>query len=154
MPAPKKNNYWSQRRKHGRDLSATPEFFQEMSDEYHEWLLDNPIIVSEKVVVGGKLKTIFHEKIQIPTMKGYLSYIQISRQTWNNFLKREDFFDPLTAIEYQIEHNQQSYAAAGVSKEMIVTRIQGLNEKTEHEVDITTHENLLKNRPAYKKPDK
>ena len=90
----------------------------------------------------------------MPTLGGYLSYIQMSPQTWNNFLNREGFFDALSAIQQQIEHYQLAYAAVDVFNEKVVSGVQGLSEKTEQEVTFITHESLLKNGSAYQKTEK
>lgn len=153
MPAPKNNPFWTYRKKHGRDPKFTLKDFQSEFEVWLDELWDNPIRFKTKQLVNGKLKTIENEILQMPTLEGFQAHMGMAKQTWINYKSREGFLDPLSAMESHIRHVQQSMAAMGVCKETIVLRVQGLNEKTEHKVDLDTHENFLKNTRAYKKPE-
>lgn len=53
MGAPKENQFWRKRTKHGRDkLFKTPQILWEAACEYFKWVDDNPIMVWEQRRMG------------------------------------------------------------------------------------------------------
>ena len=153
MPAPKGNAFWTFRKTHGRAPKFT---LEEIEREFEVWLdrlWVNPIRVKQKSLVNGRIKTVVQEKIQMPTLEGFQAHLGMAKQTWINYKAREGFLDALSSMEGVISHTQQAMAAMGICKETIVMRIQGLSEKTEHKVEVSTHEEFLKKVRAYKKPE-
>jgi hypothetical protein len=58
MGAPKGNEFWKMRSKHGRDaLFASPELLWESACEYFEWCNDNPIVSSKIQQVQTEVAT-------------------------------------------------------------------------------------------------
>ena len=56
MAAPKGNQFWMLRSKHGRDkLFATPEALWEAACEYFQWCDENPCLLDAKKVKEQKL---------------------------------------------------------------------------------------------------
>ena len=65
MAAPKGNQFWKLRSKHGRDkLFTTPELLWEAACEYFEWIDENPLI---QIDYRGKDA----DKVELPHTRPY-----------------------------------------------------------------------------------
>lgn len=137
MAAPKGNQFWKLRSKHGRDkLFATPELLWEAACEYFEWCEKNPI--KDPRSFGGK------QMIQRPfTMHGLCAFLHCNTVYFNHFesdLKEgkgehiEDFNKVIQDIREVIYRQKFENAVIGVYKENIIARDLGLTEKQ----DVTT----------------
>lgn len=144
MAAPKGNQFWKQRSKHGRDkLFATPDLLFEAASEYFEWCDSNPLI---EIDYKGKDAT----KVELPrmrpyTMQGLCLYLDCNLSYFNQFdseLKgkkdklSKDFSTVVTRIREIIYNQKFSGAAAGFLNPNIIARDLGLADKKELEGNI------------------
>ena len=143
MSAPLKNTFYKFRKSHGRDLKYTVEVIEDSYQEYLEFCFAHPIPDKEKLLDKGKIKTVTHQKTQMPTLQGFRSLLGMTPKTWLEYKNRDDFIKPLSAIEDHLSHVQISLAASGICKETIVIRVQGLCEKTETKVELNTHDDWV-----------
>jgi DNA-packaging protein gp3 len=132
--APKGNQFWKLRSKHGRDkLFATPELLWEAACEYFAYCDKNPWkVVKDKT--KGKNKEKEESPTQCPyTLTGLMAYLDVSKSFWNDFKKggHEDFSVVITRIENIIESQQLEGAIVGAFNANIVSRINGLADKQE-----------------------
>ena len=153
MPAPKGNQFWKLRSKHGRDkLFATPELMWKAACEYFEWCEKNPYYEVEQVKLPAKAFTDEDGKVYFPpnlvdlpklrpfTLQGLTSYLNCNTLYFRDFkdsIKGKD--DPLskdfsliiTHIEETIYNQKFSGAAAGFFNANIIARDLGLIDKND-----------------------
>ena len=110
MAAPKGNQFWKLRSKHGRDkLFATPDLLWQAACEYFEWCDKHPWYKSEAIKNGKSVGKI----VKIPTerpysLMGFLVYIGTSPSYWYDFKAANhiDFSCVISEIEKIIETQQ------------------------------------------------
>ncbi|MGE7777367.1 DNA-packaging protein [Chitinophaga sp. NPDC101104] len=132
MPAPKKNNFWTLRSKHGRDkLFASPELLWTEACAYFQWCIDNPLIKVDWV--GGMAKKVKRPIDRPFTLEGLCLYLGVNKGYFRDFKKGagagEDFSTVVTRIEETIFHQKFSGAAAGIYNANIICRDLGLVDK-------------------------
>lgn len=137
MGAPKGNQFWKLRSKHGRDkLFATPELLWEAACEYFQWCDNNPWY---KIDFRGK----DNEEVKIPTerpytLTGLCLYLNCNQAYFRNFKLQlpkdeKDFNAIITRIEEVIETQQFEGAIVGAYNANIIARKLGLSDKAEIE---------------------
>lgn len=140
MAAPKGNQFWKLRSKHGRDkLFATPELLWSAACEYFQWCDENPMI---EIDYRGK----FLEKVEIPklrpyTLHGLCLYLDTSTSFWREFRSNckesaKDFLSVISRIEEIIYNQKFEGAASGFLNPNIIARDLGLADK--QGIDHTT----------------
>ena len=147
MGAPKGNQFWKIRSKHGRDkLFKTPQLLLEAATEYFQWCDDNPF-EEEDFIKGGpdagsKVRL---NRIRPYTQQGFALYCGASTAWIHNFraaLKSKDdkeskeFLYILTRIEEVIYNQKYSGAASGFFNHNIIARDLGLVDKKEYDATI------------------
>lgn len=137
MAAPKGNQFWKLRSKHGRDkLFATPELMWEAACEYFEWCENNPLI---EVDYRGKDSDMVHiPKMRPFTLHGLCLYLGCNTQYFKTFKAQlnegeKDFNTVITNIEEVIYNQKFTGAAAGFLNANIISRDLGLSDKKELE---------------------
>ena len=146
MAAPKGNQFWKLRSKHGRDkLFETPELMLEAACEYFQWCEDNPFIKSEAKTVNAGDFTSKIELAELPvlrpfTIQGLCIYLDCNTVYFNQFetnVKGKDdelskgFSKIITRIRDIIYNQKFSGAASGFFNANIIARDLGLKEQTE-----------------------
>ena len=137
MAAPKHNQFFKNRSKHGRDLLfATPELLWEAACEYFNWCDAHPWYKVEAIKSGDMAG----ELMKVPTVRPYsLSglayYVGASESWWRNFKINKNLSDDIltviTQIETVIDTQQFEGGAVGAFNQNIIARKLGLVEKTE-----------------------
>lgn len=135
MAAPKGNQFWKQRSKHGRDkLFATPELLWEAACEYFAWCDDNPILKTDAVKSGKNAGDLIQTPTQRPySLSGLLFYIGASDNYWSSFraANHVDFLGVINDIEKVIETQQFEGATVGIFNANIIARKLNLTERQE-----------------------
>lgn len=124
MGAPKGNQFWKLRSKHGRDkLFATPELLWDAACEYFEWCTNNPIL-DPRNNQGAKIPRPF-------TIDGFLLYVGASRNYLFEFKRNctKDFLAVIVQIEQTIYNQKFEHAAVGIFKDNLIARDLGLSDK-------------------------
>jgi hypothetical protein len=148
MSAPKNNQFWKLRLKHGRSHAIeTPEQLQQNFEEYCNWIENNPLI---EIDFKGKDAT----EVHLPKMRPFTKIgfaLACGLHGWDiieSWKSRQGFSEVITRIEHYIYNQKFEGAAAGFLNPNIIARDLGLAEKSETN---STHQ--FKNLPDWMKSD-
>lgn len=132
MAAPKGNNYWQFRNKHGRDFKYDPESFWNEAVKYFEWMQNNTWKNKEPIKSGDKAGTTMDVPTQIPmSIETFCLFADIDDNTFFRYEKEkgyEDFWDVTMRIRKIIESQQFEGATVGAFNPSIIARKLGLSE--------------------------
>lgn len=135
MAAPKENQFWKLRNKHGRGkIFSSPVMLWEAACEYFQWCDDNPL-KEEKVFGSGYKAKVNHKRAY--TITALCFYLKINIRTWNEYKTEtsyKDFFPVIEEIEQVMYSQKFEGAAVGLFNANIIARDLGLIEKK----DVTT----------------
>lgn len=143
MAAPKGNQFWKARSKHGRDkIFSSPDILWEACTEYFEWVDKHPLMAAELVKFQGRYRTAKVAKMRAMTLTGLFIFLDIDKKTWALYKDREDFIPVITRVEEIIITQKFEGAAAELLNANIIARDLGLADKQKVEV-TETHEDAL-----------
>ena len=135
MAAPKNNQFWKARSKHGRDPTfATAEILWDACCEYFQWVDDNPLMASEPVKFQGESKLTEVPRMRAMTISGMCLFLDVSEDTWANYRKKDDFVGVTTQAERIIYTQKFTGAAADMLNPNIIARDLGLKDVSEREI--------------------
>lgn len=133
MPAPKGNQFWKARTKHGRDmLFSTPEILLDACYEYFQWCEDHPLMASEVVKFQGTATLTEVPKMRAMTISGLCLFLGTNERTWKNYRDNKDYFHVVHEAEKIIYNQKFAGAAAELLNSNIIARDLGLADKKEH----------------------
>jgi hypothetical protein len=141
MAAPKGNQFWKLRSKHGKDkLFTTPALLWEAACDYFQSCYDNPIIAED----NKGTRNVNEVRLMRPfTRKGFCIFCDASEHWYENFKLSapEDYQVIMRKIETIIDNQQYEGAIVGLYNSNLVARMQGLgdSQKVEHSGGITLH---------------
>jgi hypothetical protein len=150
MAAPKGNEYWQLRHKHGKDKKFTPDEIWQEAVKYFNWVKENPlwesVLIQKGVVVDKGLETerveyfVKAPKMRAMTLKALYLHLGIDRKTWTNWAKDKDYVTIITRVENVIFTQKIEGAAAKLLETNIIARELGLIDKKgiEHSGEINT----------------
>lgn len=136
MAAPKGNQFWKLRSKHGRDkLFETPELLWEAACEYFEWCDKNPHQELRYFNTKNGIEEKKAPKLRAYTLKGLCLYLDCSTKYFLNFEENnkvsEDFMDTLIRIREVIYEQKYSGAAAELLNPSFIGKDIGLVDRKE-----------------------
>lgn len=140
MGAPKGNQFWKLRSKHGVDkLFASPELLWEAACEYFQWCDENPHLEEKAFAYQGVVHKGEIVKMRAYSLGGLTLYLGCSEAYFRNFKIQdrqdsEGFITVIAKIEQTIREQQFSGAASDQLNQNIIARTLGLVDKT----DLTT----------------
>lgn len=141
MAAPKGNQFWKLRSKHGRDkIFSSPDILWEEACNYFEWCDANPIMEDNIEVVkvngvGDEIKRVPLAKMRAYTWEGLEIYLDVSSlREYKTNESYKDFFTVITRIEKIIYTQKFTGAAAGLLSQNIIARDLGLADKKENTI--------------------
>lgn len=130
MAAPKGNQFWKARTKHGRDkLFASAEALWEACSEYFEWVDENPLWESKLFSYQGEITEGIAPKMRAMTIDGLTLFLDVDYETWRRWREDEDFRAVVTRAEQVIRDQKFSGAAADLLNANIIARDLGLADK-------------------------
>lgn len=139
MSAPKENQFWKLRSKHGRDkLFNTPALLWDAACEYFEWCDENPLMESKAFHAQGLIVTTELPKLRAYTLDGFLLYIRAGDSYLRNFRykakekkdqKSKGFMTVIREIEKTIYNQKFTGASADLLNANIIARDLGLTDK-------------------------
>lgn len=141
MAAPKGNEFWKLRSKHGRDkLFASPVLLWEAACEYFQWCRRTPLYKSEAFAYQGKIRLKSIPIMRAMTMGQLCFYLNCNEAYFRIFKSQsgeidKDFNTVIHDIEQVIYTQKFQGAAAGLLNPNIISRDLGLSDKT----DITSN---------------
>jgi len=108
---------------------------------YFKWNIENPCIKKDVCKSGENVGTAIEIEIERPlTIRGFCNHASIGYSTFNDYETRENFkeySEVIKRIKLIIEDYLITGAAIGTYKENLVSRLTGLAEKKEVEVNTT-----------------
>lgn len=132
MSAPKGNQFWKFRTKHGRDkIFDDPKVLWDECVKYFEWCEENPLQEEKVFHASGEITRTTVAKIRAMTIHGLCFYLKISNETWANYRKNKDFFGVIHEAEQTIYNQKFAGAAADLLNANIIARDLGLSDKKE-----------------------
>lgn len=137
MGAPKGNQFWKLRSKHGRDkLFDSPELLWDAACEYFQWCEDNPWEKTETTEKPNGIDVKTTPTARPFTMQGLCLYLDCNTKYFNNFKKQlpeneKDFNYIITRIEETVYKQKYEGAAVGAFNANIIARDLGLVDKNE-----------------------
>jgi hypothetical protein len=132
MAAPKGNKFWELRSKHGRNMIfSSSEMLWESCKEYFE--AQSERFWTEDDWVGKDAHHVIRKKPAPFTQKGLCLFLGISRETWNQYKKKDDFSDIITRVEDIIFTQKFEGAVVGQYNSSIIAKELGLADKKEIE---------------------
>lgn len=153
MSAPKGNEFWKLRGKHGRDrIIQDPEALLENAYEYFKWCKENPLLVTD-FKGTRQIEKVHYDKPRPFTKEGVAIYCGVHAWKVISDLKEvsQDFSKIVTHIEQIIYNQKFEWASIGVFNSSIIARDLGLTDKTENkqtstgEIKIVVDEKHKKN---------
>lgn len=142
MAAPKGNQFWKLRSKHGRDkLFSTPEMLWEAATEYFQWCDDNPFKEAKLFSYQGALIEGAVNKLRAYTLNGLCLYLDCTEDYFRNFKSqerkdKEGFITVITRIEKTIYNQKFTGAAADLLNPNIIARDLGLSDRSESKITV------------------
>ena len=127
MVAPKGNQFWKLRSKHGRDkIFESPEILWDAACEYFQYIEDNPITVQD----NKGTKNVNEVSLIRPfTIHGLCIYLDIDRTTYVDYRNNKDYSTVVRKIDDIIYNQKFEGAAIGIFKDSIIARDLGLTDK-------------------------
>lgn len=139
MPAPKGNQFWKLRNKHGRDkLFASPELLWKAACEYFEWCDTTPLLEQKLFAYQGDIQKDVVTHMRPYTLTGLCFYLECSEAYFREFKSStpkggEDFLTVIEQIEQIIYNQKFEGAAAGFFNANIIARDLGLKDVQNHQ---------------------
>lgn len=132
MSAPLGNRFWEARSSHGRNpIFADPDHLWDAACQYFQWVEDNPLLEMKPFAYQGVVIQEPVPKMRAMTIDGLCIFLDITRQTFDNYCGREGFFDIMTRIQSVIRSQKFAGAAADLLNPNIIARDLGLIDKQE-----------------------
>ena len=149
MSAPKNNEFYLNRSKHGRDyIFKNSNNFLEVAYEYFQHCIDNPLLqdtIHKIKLPNGEGEELVHEPLQkmnaatdiglclfMHVNAGYLNDLEDSLKAKKPQTKQiKDYSVVITHVRETIYNNNFTGAAAGLLNPNIIARKLGLTEKTD-----------------------
>lgn len=151
MGAPKGNQFWRQRTKHGRDaLFCSSDLIWEAACEYFQWSDENPWIKYEAIKSGDMAGQLVSIPTARPyTMHGLCSYLGVNTAYFREFKERltendKDFSTVITRVEETIYQQKFEGAAVNALNANIISRDLGLIDAK----DLTSKGEKLEHSPS------
>lgn len=135
MAAPKGNQFWKLRSKHGPDeLFACPDKLWESCVEYFEWCEANPLLEEKGFAFQGVVTKETFGKMRAMTIGGLCLYLGITEKTWREWRStRDDLSSVITRAEAIMDYQKLTGAAADLLNPNIIARLMGLKDETKLE---------------------
>lgn len=135
MAAPKGNQFWKARTRHGRHkLFESSEALWEACSEYFEWIDAHPLQAAELVKYQGQAKVKHVPRMRAMTVGGLCIFLDVGLDTWVRWRSEKDFCDVVTRVDQIIREQKFGGAAAEMLNPNIIARDLGLADRamTEH----------------------
>ena len=134
MAAPKGNQFWKARSKHGRDkIFASDDLLWEACQEYFQWVENNPLMEAKAFSFQGSSWIEKVPKMRAMTISGICLFLDIGQSTWNDWKNGgdKDFSAIITRAEEVMRTQKFTGAAADLLNPNIIARDLGLVDKSQ-----------------------
>lgn len=136
MAAPKGNQFWKARTKHGRDkLFASSDALWDACCEYFQWVEDNPLWETKAFAYQGVVTQEPVARMRAMTVDGLCIFLDINPSTWYDWRsEKNDFSNIVSRVESIIRSQKFAGAAADLLNANIIARDLGLSDRQSQEV--------------------
>lgn len=132
MAAPIGNQFWKARSSHGRNpIFAAPDDLWTAASEYFEWVEANPLWEAKPFAFQGVVTIENLAKMRAMTISGLCIFLDIGRNSWDEYRARQDFSGVVRNIEEIIRTQKFEGASADLLNANIIARDLGLADKSE-----------------------
>ena len=115
-------------------IFKTPEELEKDCISYFEWADNNPWIKTDVVRGGDNAGMLLEIPTQRPyTLIGLCQHIKITKETFNEYAKKDGFSNLCTRVRDKINNQQIEGALVGSFNPSLTARIQGIADKKQHE---------------------
>lgn len=136
MAAPKGNQFWLARSRHGRNpIFKDPKQLWEGCLDYFQWVEDNPLKEEKATQFQGEFIKDTVDKMRAMTIGGLCIFLDIDESTWFDYAKKQDFSNITRKAEKIIRNQKFTGASADLLNANIIARDLGLVDKKEHGSD-------------------
>lgn len=135
MAAPKGNQFWKARTKHGRDkIFSSAELLWDACQEYFQWVEDNPLWENKVAQFQGGVVDMPVSKMRAMTKAGLCFFLGVDQVTFNRWRDGDDqdFCRVTREAEHVIYEQKFAGAAADLLNANIIARDLGLADKQDH----------------------
>jgi len=143
MAAPKGNQFWKLRSKHGKDkIFKTPEIMWKAACEYFEYIDKNPLVIQD----NKGTKNVNEVELKRPyTIHGLCIFLDVNIDYFTDFADNlkgktdkisKDYSRIIKHIRTIIYNQKFEGAAIGIFQHNIIARDLGLIEKRQSEVNL------------------
>jgi len=142
MGAPKGNQFWKLRSKHGRNkLFATPELLWQAACEYFQWCEDHPLKEEKVFNYQGEIVRADVSKMRAMTLSQLCFYLNCNEAYFRQFKqglseKDKDFSTIIADIEETIRTQKFQGASADLLNANIIARELGLSDNVNQNINI------------------
>lgn len=139
------NRFWEARSTHGRNpIFKDPGQLWEACLEYFQWVEDNPLKAEKIFSYQGEIIRGDVNKMRAMTIGGLCIFLDICKNTWDNYRDNKDFLTVTTRVEEIIKDQKFSGAAADLLNPNIIARDLGLRDisKVEHSGNMSFSDGL------------
>jgi hypothetical protein len=137
MAAPAGNRFWELRCTHGRKrIFSKPDALWKACCGYFEWVQDTPLEEEKAFHSEGMITKTNVNKLRAMTIYGLCRYLDIDRDTWDEYRSREDFSSIIKRVENVIKEQKFTGAAAGLLNANIISRELGMADKHVHSLTL------------------
>lgn len=124
----------------GKPPKYTPEELAEKFAEYVKWCQDNPIEVKTTTAyANGNWSEVTDKKPRLICLSGFELYAGVTDRWWAELAKRNrasDYARVKAEIKKLCETYQKEMASAGLFKENIISRLLGLADRQQANVEV------------------
>lgn len=132
MAAPKNNQFWKARSKHGpKSKFSSSDVLWSACQEYFEWVDANPLKEAKPFAYQGEITIAQVDKMRAMTVSGLCLFLDISLQTWVNYRSNDDLSEVVGRADEIIRTQKFEGAAADLLNANIIARDLGLADKSE-----------------------
>jgi hypothetical protein len=129
MGAPKGNQFWKVRSKHGRSrLFKSPKILWDACCDYFDWVEKNPLYESKAFTFQGSSWIEKVPKMRAMTQSGLCIFLEITQETWITWRKEKDYSEVVTKVDEIIKTQKFTGAAADLLNPNIIARDLGLRD--------------------------
>jgi len=144
MAAPKGNQFWKLKPKHGRSpIWEDPEVLREACEEYFDHIVSTPLLEQQVISFQGQPTFIEVEKMRTMSIQGLCVFLGIVRTTWKKYCDDEAFLAVTEYVEKTMYDYKLTGASAGLLNPSILARDLKLSDKIE--TDVTSGGKRIKN---------
>lgn len=133
MAAPRGNQFWKARTKHGRNkLFASSAALWEACQEYFQWVEDHPLKEEKLFAFQGSVTRVDTDKMFAMTISSLCIFLDVDVATWFRWRSDDDFCKVAARVDAIIRQQKFAGAAAELLNPQIIARDLGLSEKVDN----------------------